>query len=67
MLQWLKDRIMEKQLNKMQNTLRNMDYTAWKHEIMAAKWQALREEDDNAYEAIEEYEKMVETLEKIFG
>ena len=67
MLQWLKDKIMEKQLNKMQENLRNTNYTAWKHEIMAAKWQALRAEDDSAYEAIEEYEKMVEVLEKIFG
>lgn len=67
MLQWLKDKIKEKQLNKIQENLRNTNYTELKHDIMAAKWQALRENDDDAYEAIEEYEKMVETLEKIFG
>ena len=67
MLQWLKDKIMEKQFSKMQNDLRNIDYMQLKHDIMAAKWKALKDNDDNAYEAIEEYEKMIEVLEKIFG
>lgn len=67
MLDFIKNKILEIELNKIEKILRNADYAKVKHELMKMKWKALQLEDNNTYKALEDYEKIVNVLEEVFG
>ena len=67
MLDFIKNKILEIELDKIEKILRNADYTKIKHGLMKMKWEALRLEDNNTYKALEDYEKIVNVLEEVFG
>lgn len=67
MLDFIKNKILEIELNKIEKMLRNADYIKIKHELMRMKWKALRLEDNNTYKALEDYEKIIDVLEEVFG
>ena len=67
MLDFIKNKILEIELNKIEKMLRNADYIKIKYELMKMKWEALRLEDNNTYKALEDYEKILNVLEEVFG
>lgn len=63
----LKDKMIERELNKIEKILHKIDYGELRHNLMKMKWEALRLKDDDAYQAIEDYEKIAKVLEEVFG
>lgn len=63
----LKDKMIERELNKIEKILHKIDYGELKYSLMKMKWEALRLQDNDAYEAIEGYEKIAKVLEEVFG
>ena len=39
----------------------------WKHTLMKIKWVALKTQDNEAYNEVEDYEKIANVLEEVFG
>ena len=62
----IKDKIIARELNKLAKELRNTDWFEVKHELMKNKWEALRNQDNELYIAIEDYEKIVNVLAEVF-
>lgn len=67
MFQKIKEKMIERELNKIEKVLRKMDYRELKHTLLKMKWTALKLNDKEAYAAVEDYEKIARVLEEVFG
>ena len=56
-----------RELVNIERVLRIIDYVELKHTLMKMKWVALKTQDNEAYNAVEDYEKIANVLEKVFG
>ena len=67
MFRKIKEKMIERELDKIEKVLRKIDYVELKHTLMKMKWVALKTQDNGAYNAVEDYEKIANVLEKVFG
>ena len=67
MFRKIKEKIIERELDKIEKVLRKIDYVELKHTLMKMKWVVLKTQDNEAYNAIEDYEKIANVLEEVFG
>lgn len=67
MFRKIKEKMIERELDKIEKVLRKIDYVELKHTLMKMKWVALKTQDNEAYNAVEDYEKIANVLEKVFG
>ena len=66
MFEKLKERALNKAIDRIAKELSQCDFNILRHELMKSKWQALRDNDDDTYDAIDKYTELVDVLEKIF-
>lgn len=62
----LKDKKIERDLNKLFKFLETADYTILKHGMLQQKWQALGEQDDYTYNLAETMWNVLDEFEKFF-
>lgn len=67
MFRKIKEKMIERELDKIEKVLRKIDYVELKHTLMKIKWVALKTQDNEAYNEVEDYEKIANVLEKVFG
>ena len=67
MFRKIKEKMIERELDKIEKVLRKIDYVELKHTLMKMKWVALKTQDNEAYNEVEDYEKIANVLEKVFG
>ncbi len=67
MFRKIKEKMIERELDKIEKVLRKIDYVELKHTLMKMKWVALKIKDTEAYNAVEDYEKITNVLEEVFG
>lgn len=67
MFRKIKEKMIERELDKIEKVLRKIDYVELKHTLMKMKWVALKTQDTEAYNAVEDYEKITNVLEEVFG
>ena len=67
MFRKIKEKIIERELDKIEKVLRKIDYVELKHTLMKMKWVVLKTQDNEAYNAVEDYEKIANVLEEVFG
>ena len=67
MFRKIKEKMIERELNKIEKVLRKIDYVELKHTLMKIKWIALKTQDNEAYNEVEDYEKIANVLEEVFG
>ena len=67
MFRKIKKKIIERELDKIEKVLRKIDYVELKHTLMKMKWVVLKTQDNEAYNAVEDYEKIANVLEEVFG
>ena len=67
MFRKIKEKMIERELDKIEKVLRKIDYVELKHTLMKMKWVALKTQDNEAYNAVEDYEKIANVLEEVFG
>ena len=67
MFRKIKEKMIERELDKIEKVLRKIDYVELKHTLMKMKWVVLKTQDNEAYNAVEDYEKIANVLEKVFG
>ena len=67
MFRKIKEKMIERELNKIEKVLRKIDYVELKHTLMKMKWIALKTQDTEAYNVVEDYEKITSVLEEVFG
>ena len=65
MFEKLQEKALAKAIMTIEKTLRQCDFNKLRHECMKIKWQALRVEDDFTYDLMEDYEELINVLEKI--
>lgn len=56
----IKDKIIQKEMEKLFEFLEKADYTKLKHEMLKTKWEALRVQDNDTYD-------FAETMYNVFG
>ena len=67
MFRKIKEKMIERELDKIEKVLRKIDYVELKHTLMKMKWIALKTQDTEAYNVVEDYEKITSVLEEVFG
>ena len=67
MFRKIKEKMIERELDKIEKVLRKIDYVELKHTLMKMKWVALKTQDNEAYNEVEDYEKIANVLEEVFG
>lgn len=67
MFRKIKEKMIERELDKIEKVLRKIDYVELKHALMKIKWVALKAQDNEAYNEVEDYEKIANVLEEVFG
>ena len=67
MFRKIKEKMIERELDKIEKVLRKIDYVELKHTLMKMKWVVLKTQDTEAYNAVEDYEKITNVLEEVFG
>lgn len=67
MFRKLKDKIIEKEMNKLFKFLETANYTNLKHEMMRTKWEALRAGDNDTYDFAETMYNVFGEFEKLFA
>lgn len=67
MFRKIKEKMIERELDKIEKVLRKIDYVELKHTLMKIKWVALKTQDNEAYNEVEDYEKIANILEEVFG
>lgn len=67
MFRKIKEKMIERELDKIEKVLRKIDYVELKHTLMKIKWVALKTQDNEAYNEVEDYEKIANVLEEVFG
>ena len=67
MFRKIKEKMIERELDKIEKVLRKIDYVELKHTLMKIKWVALKTQDNEAYNEVEDYEKITNVLEEVFG
>lgn len=67
MFRKIKEKMIERELDKIEKVLRKIDYVELKHTLMKIKWVALKTQDNEAYDEVEDYEKIANVLEEVFG
>lgn len=67
MFRKIKEKMIERELDKIEKVLRKIDYVELKHTLMKMKWVVLKTQDNEAYNAVEDYEKIANVLEEVFG
>lgn len=67
MFEKLKERALNKAIDRIAKELAQCDFNILRHELMKSKWQALRDNDDDTYNAIDKYTELVDVLEEIFS
>ena len=67
MFRKIKEKMIERELDKIEKVLRKIDYVELKYTLMKMKWVALKTQDNEAYNAVEDYEKIANVLEEVFG
>ena len=67
MFRKIKEKMIERELDKIEKVLRKIDYVELKHTLMKIKWIALKTQDNEAYNEVEDYEKIANVLEEVFG
>lgn len=66
MFQRIKDKIIEKEMEKLFKFLEKANYTQLKHDMMRTKWDALKAHDDDTYEFAETMWNVLDEFEKFF-
>lgn len=67
MFRKIKEKMIERELDKIEKVLRKIDYVELKHTLIKIKWVALKTQDNEAYNEVEDYEKIANVLEEVFG
>ena len=67
MFRKIKEKMIERELDKIEKVLRKINYVELKHTLMKIKWVALKTQDNEAYNEVEDYEKIANVLEEVFG
>ena len=67
MFRKIKEKMIGRELDKIEKVLRKIDYVELKHTLMKMKWVVLKTQDNEAYNAVEDYEKIANVLEEVFG
>ena len=67
MFRKIKEKMIERELDKIEKVLRKIDYVELKHTLMKMKWVVLKTQDNESYNAVEDYEKIANVLEEVFG
>lgn len=62
----LKDKLIERELNKLFKILETADYEALKHQMLQTKWDALKNKDKNTYDFAETMWNVLDEFEKFF-
>lgn len=66
MFEKIKEKALIKAVNTIEKELKQCDFNILRHECIRAKWQALKQEDDEMYVLLEDYEELLNVLERIF-
>lgn len=67
MFRKIKDKMIERDMNKLFKFLEKADYTKLKHDMMKTKWEALRAQDNDTYEFAETMWNVFDEFEKFFA
>lgn len=63
----LKDKLIERELNKLFKILETADYKALKHQMLQTKWEAMQNKDTNTYDFAETMWNVLDEFEKFFS